>query len=94
MKPTTRMGASDMSVTMGLVLAISIMETVIVTALTVMSLIITTKLGISMVSFLKRLTASPGESGKGDAPGLCSTRMSRFFCRSTVAYANSGVSAR
>jgi len=80
MKPTTTTGVSATRVTPGLMRAISPMDIAITAMPVTMSLNQRMNSGISITSLRKRLTASPGESGRGAAPGrrrMCFIRFLR-----------------
>ena len=62
----------------GLICIIKTMDAMMIMIPTRMSLIQMTNSGTSITSVRKRLTASPGESGNGAAPGRRRMYLSRF----------------
>ena len=77
----------------GLICVMRMIATAIITRPTMTSLIMMTNIGISSTSDLKRLTASPGESGNCDAPGRRKIYFKRFLRSKVGISAKMGTSA-
>ena len=78
-RPTASRGVRASRVTDVLMRTISTIEITVMIRPIRMSLIQITNSGISITSLRKRLMASPGESGKGEAPGRLRIYFNRFL---------------